>query len=231
MRPEPRLILLVDDDSHVRRLCVKILSRHGYRLLEAKNGTDALTIAARPDGVIHLLLTDVHMPGMNGMELAQAITARRPGTPVLFMSGGDPETMREWLGGDSMVLRKPFLSGKLLQRVAELVDRPAIQESARSQPVNLRREQIRQDQSVGEFRAAVSQARQEFLDACQAYTAKLEESNPWGTPASGGAQVLPEDAGKARRAALQQYLSALRALSDFASNRRASIGDQTGGTT
>ena len=216
MRSEPPLILLVDDDSQLRR---------GYRVFEADSGAEALTIAARQDGAIHLLLTDVLMPGMNGMELARAITARRPGTPVLYMSGGDPQTLREWLGGDSMVLRKPFLPDALLQRVEELVDRAATHESA-SEPVHHRREQIRQDQIAGELRAAVNHAHQEFLDACPAYTAKveefakLEEFNPSGIPAPDGAQVV-FNAGKARRAALQKYLSALRALSDFASNKRA----------
>ena len=232
MRLEPSLILLVDDESQIRKLCLQVLARQGYRVVEADNGTDAIAVAARQEGHIDLLLTDVLMPGMNGPELAQAIATTRPETSVLLMSGGDPEVLRKWLGGgDSVVLRKPFLPATLLQRVAEVLNRAATQELARRKVPDSRREQIGQEQIEGELRAAMKQAYQGLLDASQFYNAKLEEFNLSEKPAPNGAEVVC-NAGKARGAALQKYQRALRTFTDFVSNKRAmkasqSLEDQT----
>ena len=80
-------VLLAEDEADVRSLAREVLEDHGYRVLEASDGAAALEVAARHDGAIHLLLTDVVMPGMNGRELAQRLMAVRPETKVLYMSG------------------------------------------------------------------------------------------------------------------------------------------------
>jgi hypothetical protein len=85
-------ILVVDDDTWVRGLARDVLVAEGYRVLEAPDGPDAIRVAARP-GPIHLLLTDVVMPGMNGCELAVRLAGARPDLKIVFMSAYDLETV------------------------------------------------------------------------------------------------------------------------------------------
>ena len=80
-------LLLVEDEPMVRELAVEILQQCGFHVLEAENGDMALAICGRYDRGIDLLVTDLAMPGMNGIELARRVGDTRPGTPVLFMSG------------------------------------------------------------------------------------------------------------------------------------------------
>ena len=92
-------ILLVEDDDRVRALVSNMLRKNGFTVLLASAGDQALEIAARHRGRIHLLLTDVLMPGLNGRMLSERLTATRPETRVLFMSGysddDDPAARRE----------------------------------------------------------------------------------------------------------------------------------------
>jgi CheY-like chemotaxis protein len=80
-------ILLVDDENMFRIAIRDALELDGYRVLEASNGSDALEVLARWDGRIDLLLTDLRMPVMGGLELMRAVRERRPEIPVLLMSG------------------------------------------------------------------------------------------------------------------------------------------------
>jgi two-component system cell cycle sensor histidine kinase/response regulator CckA len=80
-------ILIAEDNQHVRQLCRIILQRHGYSVIEAENGHGALNALDLHDGPVHLLLTDVVMPGMNGRDLYAKATQKRPGMKVLYMSG------------------------------------------------------------------------------------------------------------------------------------------------
>ena len=84
-----RTILVVDDDAWVRGLARDVLAREGYRVLEASDGQDAIRVSAEHPGPIHLLLTDVMMPGMNGCDLAAGLSALLPGLKVMFMSAYD----------------------------------------------------------------------------------------------------------------------------------------------
>jgi DNA-binding response OmpR family regulator len=221
MRAGRPWVLLVDDDSQIRSLCVKILSGNGYQVLEADNGEVALTIAARHNGVIHLLLTDVLMPGMNGAELSQAIAAMRPETTVLYMSGGDAEMARKYVGRGSLLLRKPFPPDILLQKVREALNGAAPQASQRPGAIDHRRAQI------DELRAALDRAHREFLDTCKVYAGQLEEYRLSGIPAPDGARLL-RTAGEAHRAALDKYLGALKTFSDFADHRGATKSVRAG---
>ena len=90
VRSSPRgceTILLVEDDEHVRASVRRILERSGYEVLVARSGTEALSLQQEFSGTIQLLLTDVVMPGMTGVELADSIAATRPHIKLLFMSG------------------------------------------------------------------------------------------------------------------------------------------------
>jgi two-component system, cell cycle sensor histidine kinase and response regulator CckA len=114
-------LLFVEDDDLLRHLTVTELARHGYRLIEASNGEEALKAAAEHPGAIHLLITDVIMPKMGGVELARRFKTSRPETPVLFISGYTNEALD---GGDAPVnlLLKPFGNEALLRNVRELLD-------------------------------------------------------------------------------------------------------------
>ncbi len=117
-------LLLVEDEDMVRRLARLTLERRGYRVLEAAGGDEALRLAAEFDEPIHLLLTDVVMPGMNGRALAEHLQAKRPETRVLFMSGyPDDAIVRYGISeADVAFLEKPFSSGDLAEKVREVLD-------------------------------------------------------------------------------------------------------------
>ncbi len=119
-------ILLAEDEAMVRRLAQAELSDLGYRVLVAHNGTSALALCEREQKDIHLLLTDVVMPDMNGRELARRLLERRPKTRVLYMSGYldtavDPtsEDIR------ARFLAKPFTVGTLAAKVRSILDAEA----------------------------------------------------------------------------------------------------------
>ena len=88
--PLPRgneTILLAEDDETLRTLTARILTAQGYKVLEASDGVEALRVAEKHRGTLDLLTTDMVMPSMGGSDLANELTARRPGIKVLFMSG------------------------------------------------------------------------------------------------------------------------------------------------
>ena len=118
-------VLLVEDESGVRHYMCEVLSEHGYRVLDAANGPDALGLAGHFAGTIHLLITDVALPGMNGPEIASRFLALRPGTPVLRVSGY-PESFGARMEGSSASLQKPFRPEDLLRRVREVLDAAAL---------------------------------------------------------------------------------------------------------
>lgn len=109
-------LLVIDDDDHVRGLCCRCLSGAGFRVLDADNGFDALLIAAKHEGHIDMLITDVEMPQIGGPELVQAFQTLWPFTKVLFMSGcNDPD--RTQLSSEATFLKKPFSPQKLVRTV------------------------------------------------------------------------------------------------------------------
>jgi two-component system, cell cycle sensor histidine kinase and response regulator CckA len=113
-----RTILLVDDDEWVRVLARDVLAGEGYRVLEAADGQDAIRVAAEHPGPIHLLLTDVMMPGMNGCELAAGLSALLPGMKVMFISAYDRDYLvARGLSPTGPVITKPFTVEYLTRRV------------------------------------------------------------------------------------------------------------------
>ena len=117
-------VLLVDDEDGVRRLMHGCLTREGYQLLQARNAEEAEQIAQACSGPIHLLVTDVAMPGMSGLQLAQRLLPLRPEMKTLFVSG----CVNDELGGAALrpgqVLSKPFPPLELAKRVRSLLQRP-----------------------------------------------------------------------------------------------------------
>ncbi len=121
-RTASETVLLVEDDDDVRSLARQILVREGYTVLEAADGHAAQTIAGAHSGSIHLLLTDVVMPGgLNGVQLAGALLARRPQLRVVYMSGYTDNALVDQSISESgaRYLQKPFTPGELARLLAE----------------------------------------------------------------------------------------------------------------
>ncbi|HUL80367.1 MAG TPA: ATP-binding protein [Vicinamibacteria bacterium] len=118
-------VLVVEDEPAIRSLACEMLEAHGYRALEAGSGEEALALARLHEGPIHLLVTDVVMPGLAGPSLAGRFTAVRPEARVLFMSGyaGDELARRGVADDAAHFLPKPFTADVLSRRVREALDR------------------------------------------------------------------------------------------------------------
>jgi PAS domain S-box-containing protein len=118
-------ILLVEDDDQVRSLAVAVLRRHGYRVLDAASGGDAILIAEQNRGKLGLLLSDVVMPKMGGRELWERVSSLQPGIKVLFMSGyTDDAIVRQGvLESEFDFVQKPFGPTALLTKVRAVLDR------------------------------------------------------------------------------------------------------------
>ncbi|HVI09792.1 MAG TPA: ATP-binding protein [Candidatus Binatia bacterium] len=137
IEPGTETILLVEDETNLRYLARQFLEKQGYRVIEAADGAVAMQIAVAHEGIIHLLLTDVIMPGMNGRELAQRIFEIRPNIKVLYMSGytenviGRDGTLEQGV----RLLSKPFTLHELKRRVREVLDTmPVVQEAEAAPP-------------------------------------------------------------------------------------------------
>jgi CheY-like chemotaxis protein len=122
--PGSETILLVEDEEAVRGLTSRILQRQGYRVLAAQHGREAMDIATREEGVIHLVLTDIVMPGMNGRGLVERLSGIRPAIKSLYMSGytDDDIVRRGFIEPSRKFLQKPFTSEGLLQTVRKVLD-------------------------------------------------------------------------------------------------------------
>ena len=118
-------VLVVEDEAPVRSVARQVLERHGYTVLEAPSAEAALDIATRYSGAIHLLLTDVVMPGLNGRELATRLADLRPDARVIFMSGytDDAVTRHGVLEPGSAYVQKPFTPDAIARKVREVLDR------------------------------------------------------------------------------------------------------------
>jgi len=117
-------ILVVEDEDALREVACRIISRHGYHVLRAASGIEALQIAGSHPGRIDLLLTDVIMPHMLGKEVSERVTAVRPETRVLFMSGYAQPVLASQgtLDAGVVLVEKPFSEATLLDKVREVLD-------------------------------------------------------------------------------------------------------------
>ena len=119
-------LLVVENETAIKMLVQMALERHGFVVLTAESGSEALRLAAAHQGPIDLLITDVVMPDLRGPDLARRLVAERPGLTTLFMSG----YMDDALGDDNTALpvlvdfiHKPFLPSALVAKVREILDR------------------------------------------------------------------------------------------------------------
>jgi CheY-like chemotaxis protein len=124
LSPESETILLVDDEEPVQYVVREILERRGYRVLTACDGEAALKVSSDFQGPIHLLLTDIVMPRMNGLEMAKRMTADRPSIKILYISGYPDTVMLDQgrVSSGRYFLRKPFSAATLARKVREVLD-------------------------------------------------------------------------------------------------------------
>jgi signal transduction histidine kinase len=125
-------ILLVEDDELVRQITMLTLERRGYKMLVARNGTDAISRAAAFDGPIDLLITDVVMPRISGRDVALMLRQTRPQMRVLYMSGYAAALLLSHTShgtvepSDAAFLQKPFIATALAAKVREVLGPPAV---------------------------------------------------------------------------------------------------------
>jgi len=128
-REAPATILLVEDDDAVRAVSERALTRFGFQVLSARSGDEAVRLAQAHPGPIDLVLTDIMMPGMNGVEVAQIVSTHRPGIHVFFMSGyADQDLIRKGLlEPGTRFLQKPFSPRELSQRLWDILGEPTVE--------------------------------------------------------------------------------------------------------
>ena len=119
-------ILVCEDEERIRKLVMIMLAKQGYRVLEADTPAAAIVYAREHFSAIDLLLTDIVMPNMNGVELAKAVREARPGVKLLYMSGySDNRASDAWvLDPDTPFLHKPFTASTLARKVREALGTP-----------------------------------------------------------------------------------------------------------
>ena len=110
-------ILIAEDEAAIRALAGQVLRSYGCRVLEAADGVEAMELVAQHAGSIHLLLTDLSMPGLDGLELGRRIHNERPEIRILFMSGGAANGLPE-----EAFLPKPFAAPALVRKVNEVLE-------------------------------------------------------------------------------------------------------------
>jgi two-component system, cell cycle sensor histidine kinase and response regulator CckA len=112
------LVLVVDDESAVRRFAVRVLEREGYAVVEARDGREALELVQQDGALVEVVVSDIVMPRLNGVELMQALALSHPDLPVILMSGYATSALAELgIAAPCAILAKPFPSERLLEEV------------------------------------------------------------------------------------------------------------------
>jgi len=127
VRPDQAVILIVEDEAMIQNFVRVMLEREGYFVLTAEDGEAALSLSKQYPGQIHLLLTDIMMPKMGGVELSRRISAERPGIQIVLMTG---YTFAENIDPKFPCLQKPFKLKKLRDTIKDLI--PACDDSSRA---------------------------------------------------------------------------------------------------
>ena len=129
---ESATVLVVDDDPFVLDIVKDHISRYGYQAILASSGEEALQIATQKIK-IDLLLTDIVMPGIDGLDLARQFISLYPETKVLFMSGFSCPPIAQYISGaEDVFLEKPFLGNTLIAKIRSALNGPALQPTTSS---------------------------------------------------------------------------------------------------
>jgi DNA-binding NtrC family response regulator len=121
---ESKTILVVDDEAKMRQLIRMSLARRGFAVLEAADGEEAVRLCREHQGPIHLVLLDVVMPGMSGLELAPRILELRPGVQMILMSGhvDDQVLLHGSLNPNTPFFHKPFTLEALVDKIRDMLE-------------------------------------------------------------------------------------------------------------
>jgi DNA-binding NtrC family response regulator len=118
-------VLVVDDESAVRRFAVRVLQREGYTVMEATDGAEALSLVRAEGASVEVVVSDIVMPRLNGVELMQALSVSHPSLPVILMSGYATAALSELgISAPCSILTKPFPADRLLAEVQRCIHRP-----------------------------------------------------------------------------------------------------------
>ena len=111
-------VLVADDENAVRRFVVRVLEREGYAVSQARDGAEALEMLKREPSVFSVVVSDIVMPRLNGVELVQELSVLRPDLPVILMSGFATAALAELgIAAPCSILPKPFPSERLIEEV------------------------------------------------------------------------------------------------------------------
>lgn len=117
-------VLVVDDETAVRRFAARVLDRDGYDVLEATDGAEALEVVQSQKASIDVVVSDIVMPRLNGVELMQALSVSHPDLPVILMSGYATAALSDLgIATPCSILTKPFPAERLLAEVHRCVRR------------------------------------------------------------------------------------------------------------
>lgn len=121
-RPEREIVLVVDDEPTIRRFARRVLTEHDFEVLEADNGAQALEVIHTSGGRLHVVVSDIVMPKLNGVQLLQRLSITHPELPIILMSGyAGPELTRRGIQAPCSVLAKPFRPEQLLAEVRRCI--------------------------------------------------------------------------------------------------------------
>jgi DNA-binding NtrC family response regulator len=117
-------VLVVDDETAVRRFAARVLQREGYAVTEASDGVEALELVRKDGTAVEVVVSDIVMPRLNGVELMQALSASHPKLPVILMSGYATAALSELgIAAPCSILVKPFPAERLLAEVQRCIRR------------------------------------------------------------------------------------------------------------
>lgn len=120
--PEREIVLVVDDEPTIRRFARRVLLEHHYEVLEADNGAAALEVINDSSRQVHIVVSDIVMPKLNGVQLLQRISTTHPRLPIILMSGyAGPELAQRGIQAPCSVLAKPFRPEALVAEVRRCI--------------------------------------------------------------------------------------------------------------
>jgi two-component system cell cycle sensor histidine kinase/response regulator CckA len=120
--PEREIVLVVDDEPTVRRFARRVLTEHGYAVLEAENGAEALELIHESGARLDVVVSDIVMPKLNGVQLLRQLSIMHPELPVILMSGyAGPQLVERGIQTPCSVLAKPFHPDQLVAEVRRCI--------------------------------------------------------------------------------------------------------------
>jgi len=120
--PEREIVLVVDDEPTIRRFARRVLVEHGYEVLEAENGVNALEVIHGSSGRLDVVVSDIVMPKLNGVQLLRQLSILLPELPVILMSGyAGPDLAERGIQAPCSVLAKPFRPEQLVAEVRRCI--------------------------------------------------------------------------------------------------------------